>query len=371
LDRNAEKEGILVHRTPQISRRGLLVATGGTALGLGLGVGRATAQPAAGGELGVTEIGRLTAGRGAINQTDVKWGVFGTDLGHTFLYRGRMAMVFGDTLGAPAAEDFWSVPHDDWRSNSMAWIDPPRDPSRGLVFERMVTDRPGHAKELLASKKVNNDEQTVIPTYGVAVRDRLFLHYMSVNHWGEPGHWTLNHSGLAYSDDRGQNWTKDTDLIWPGDSNFGQVAIVQSRDHLYLFGIPGGRYGGAQLARVRPNRILDHAGYEYWDGRRWAPSIAAAATIVPPRVGELSVRWNTHHRRWLMMYLDDPVGQIHLRTARELSGPWSSPRIVTTSARYPSLYAPYLTALWNDGPDIYFTMSVFGSYGVLLLRTRL
>lgn len=347
-----------------INRRGLLAGAGGTVLGLGLGTGQAFA------EQGVRELARLTAGTGAMNRTDAKWGIFGTDLGHTFMYRGRMAMVFGDTLGGPAAEDFWSVPHEDWRSNSMAWINPPRSPEKGLVLSSMVTDRPGHAKELLASKKIDGDETTVIPTYGAAVRDRLFLHYMSVRKWGAPGHWTLNHSGLAYSDDTGQTWTKDKAMIWPGDSNFGQVSIVDA-GHLYFFGIPGGRYGGVQLARVHPYRILNPEAYDYWNGTRWTSSPAAAATIVPPNVGELSVRWNSYYRRWLMMYLDDPAGEIHLRTARQLTGPWSSPKIVTTSKQYPSLYAPYITPLWNDGPDIYFTMSVFRSYGVLLLRTSL
>lgn len=351
-----------------VTRRGLLVGAGGTLLGLGLGTGRAFAAP---GQLGVTEIARLTAGRGALNHTDTQWNIFGTDLGHTFVHRGRMAMVFGDTLGGPAADDFWSVPHEDWRSNSMAWIDPPASPANGLVLSSMITDKPGHAKELLASKKVDGDETTVIPTFGAAVHDRLFLHYMSVRKWGAPGHWTLNHSGLAYSDDLGQNWTKDPDLVWPGDSNFGQVAIVESRGYLYFFGIPGGRYGGVQLGRVHPNRILSHADYEYWDGGQWAPSRAAASTIVPPNVGELSVRWNSYYQRWLMMYLDDPNGLIQLRTAKQLTGPWSDPKTVTTSKTYPSLYAPYITPLWNEGPDIYFTMSVFASYGVLLLRTCL
>src|SRR5207248_6602149 len=95
-----------------------------------------------------------------------------------------------------------------------------------------------------------------IPTYGVSTGKRMFLHYMSVQHWGQPGHWTLNASGLAFSDDDGQTWTKDEHLTWPGDSNFGQVAIVEDRGYLYFFGIPGGRYGGVQLARVRPEEIL-------------------------------------------------------------------------------------------------------------------
>ena len=71
------------------------------------------------------------------------------------------------------------------------------------------------------------------------------------------------------------------------------------------------------------------------------------------------------------MYLDDPAGHILLRTARDLTGPWSEPRIVTTSARYPWLYAPYITPLWNDGSDVYFTISDFRSYGGYLLRTKL
>lgn len=358
----------------RIGRRQFLVGASGTVLGLGLRTRRATAAPAPAPdeELGVTQIARLTAGPDALNRTDLDWDVFGADLGHTFLYGRRMAMVFGDTFGAPAtAEGFRSVRHGDWRSNSMGWIDPPPDPRDGLVLTSMVTDRPGHAKELLASKKIDNVERTVIPTFGVAVHDRLFLHYMSVRHWIQPGRWTLNHSGLAYSADFGQHWTKDPTVVWPGDSNFGQVAILESDGYLYFFGIPGGRYGGVQLARVRPGRILDYAGYRYWDGAAWTPSIAAAATIVPPNVGELSVRWNSYYQRWLMMYLDDPAGQIQLRTSTRLTGPWSAPIVVTTSLRYPTLYAPYITPLWNDSEDIYFTMSVFDTYGVYLLRTSL
>jgi D-arabinan endo alpha-(1,5)-arabinofuranosidase len=323
-------------------RRRFMVGAGGALLGLGLGTGQALAagaprQPGAAKQLGATQIARLTAGRGTVNRTDTTWGVSGTELGHTFLYRGLMAMVFGNTSG-----------EGDSRGNAMGWINPPHSPDKGLILSGMVTDRPGHAKELLAG---------VIPTFGVAVRDRLVLHYKPVKNRGQ--------AGLAYSDDLGQTWTKDTGAVWPGDSNFGQVAITESAGHLYFFGIPGARYGGVQLARVRPGEILAPKSYEYWDGTRWAPTIAAAATIVPPNVGELSVRWNSHYKRWLMMYVDQPAGQILLRTARQLVGPWSAPKVVTTSAGY----APYITPLWNDGPDIYFTMSV--SHGVDLLRTSL
>ncbi|MGH3098585.1 MAG: DUF4185 domain-containing protein [Streptosporangiales bacterium] len=309
-------------------------------------------------------------GESSINHTGSRWNIYGTDLGHMFTYHGRTYMTFGDTFGPPAANPFFSKPHSDWRSNTMAYSSD-RDPSDGLTFDGMITDRPGHAKELLPSLKNPGVEQTVIPTYGVAVGDRMFLHYMSVKRFGEPGRWTLNYSGLAYSDDGGHTWVKDTPVKWPGDSNFGQVAFVKRGPYVYLFGIPGGRYGGVQLARVPRTHILDPGAYRYWDGSAWMHDSSAATTVIPAPVGELSVRWNSHYHTWLMMYLDDPDGKVVVRTADKLTGSWSDPRVVVTAKDYPSLYAPYLTPRWNNGRDIYFTMSQFGRYDVSLMHTAL
>ena len=317
---------------------------------------------------------RLTRedGPGSINRTDLRWNVYGADLGHTLLHRNTLYMVFGDTFGGPAADPFNSQTHDDWRSNTMAWIEKTANPLHGLSFGGMITDKPGHAKELLSSVKLSGNEITVIPTYGVSVEPRMFLHYMSVREWGTPGHWTLNYSGLAYSDDDGQSWTKDQQMTWPGESNFGQVAIVEQEGYLYFFGIPGGRYGSVQLARVEPRAILDKTAYHYWTGDSWrANDPGAAATIVPAPVGELSVRWNSYYKKWLMMYLNDPVARIVLRTADNLTGPWSAEQIIVTGQQFPQLYAPYITPLWNDGPDIFYTMSLYGPYCVYVMQTRI
>lgn len=322
------------------------------------------ATPVSGtGSLPVELIAQLT-GRGdqSVNATAEAYEVYGTDLGHSFMAGDEMYMVFGDTFG---------INDTDWRSNVAAIISADSNPSDGLTFDRMITDRDAHAKELISPIDVEGSEVTIIPTYGVAVGDRLFLHYMQVVYWGPPGRWDLGSSGFAYSDDAGENWTVDADATWPGDSNFGQVCIEEHEGHLYIFGIPGGRFGGVQLARVEPDQLLELSAYEYWDGSEWGGDISAAATIVPAPVGELSVRWNSYYETWVMMYLNEDKYSIVLRTADALTGPWSGEHVVATGQEFPALYAPFQLPRWNDRPEIYFTMSMFGPYQVYLMKTSL
>jgi hypothetical protein len=313
------------------------------------------------------QIARLT-GPSSINRTDLRWHVYGTDLGHMFEHRGQLYMLFGDTFGPPGQPPTFG---SDWRKNVLAWM---RDsnPRDGLTFDAMATDRPGHAKELVGGSDVPGEEVTVIPTNGVSVGTRMFLHYMAVREWGPPGEWWLNRSGLAYSDDDGHTWTV-SDAFWPGDSNFGQVAFVEKGRYVYLFGIPGGRFGAAKLARVDRSHLLDLGRYEYWDGTGWADDQDAAAVVVPAPVGELSVQWSSHYRKWLMMYLndDDSVNAVVLRTAGCLTGPWSEERVVVTADEVPQLYAPYMPPRWNSGPDIYFALSRFNFYDVFWWHTSL
>jgi hypothetical protein len=347
----------------RLSRRQGVTTTLAASVGLqAFVVSGQEASPVAQVDLPLVEVALLTGSDpAAVNQTGADYGVDGTDLGSSFLYNDQTYIVFGDTF---------DIAKSDWRCNVLA-ISSDDDPSDGITFDRMIEDRPGHAAELLSARKIDFDEMTVIPTYGVAVGDRLFLHYMSVEHWGAPGYWDLGSAGFAWSDDEGQSWTKDETAILPGDTNWGQVAIVEHEDWLYLFGIPGGRYGSGKLARVEPGRLLDLDSWSYWDGSDWAADAADAAVVVHGHVGELSVRWNSYYQRWLMMYLIDDEGLIVLRTASDLTGPWDEPRVVVRSTDYPALYAPYMYPKWNDGPDVYFNMSLFGPYNVWLMKTSI
>ncbi|WP_179378337.1 DUF4185 domain-containing protein [Jannaschia marina] len=304
---------------------------------------------------------RQLTGAASPNATDRRWNVHGTDLGHMFRHKDDLYMVFGDTYGPDGG---------DWRSNTIARMADP-DPAGGFAIANMIEGADGTAKEVIRSAKIPGVEWTVIPTNGVSLGERMVLHYMSVRMWGADDKWYVRRSGLAYSDDDGQNWTRSDTAVWPAGSGFEQVAYVKHDDMIYIFGIPQGRFGGVRLGRVVPQDVFDPGAYTYWDGQRWSTDIRAARDVVAAPAGELSVAWNAQHRAWLMMYLDPVKRAIVLRSAASLTGPWSDPQVVAHADSYPGLYAPYIVPTSAADDAIYFTMSRWKPvYNVFLMKGR-
>src|SRR5690606_23129073 len=174
----------------------------------------------------VTQIAQLT-GQGAINDTE-SVAVAGTDLGSMVNVGERTYFVFGDTFGT-RDEGMTGGGGGNWRSNAVAFTTD-EDPSDGITFDGWVLDDIGLALEVAVGQKDPNDgdgEVTKIPTYGFAVGETIYLHYMSVSFWGEPGAWDANHAGLVRSTDDGASWEVLDGPQWPGDSNFVQVATAE------------------------------------------------------------------------------------------------------------------------------------------------
>jgi hypothetical protein len=327
----------------------------------------------------------VLTGTGSINETEARYQVKGTDLGIMWTdERGRILLAFGDTFG-PGWNGFSSEPTDpatvDWRSNTLAHSSD-HNPANGMFFD-FVTDRPGHAKELLASLKQDRVEMTKIPTGGVNIAGRNYLAYMSVRQFTEPGHWITNYSGIAYSDDDGQTWTDVPSARRPNtpalDEKFQMIAYARRDGFIYAFGTPNGRFGDAYLARVPEQRTLDIAAYEYWTGRTWQRgSSAIAAPIVAGPIGELSIRYDPTLQRWEMMTVTTwetgTVDKIHdaivVRLAPQPTGPWGAPITIATYQEYPTLYGGFLHPDSN-GSDIYFTMTQYDRYNVSLMHARL
>ncbi len=318
----------------------------------------------------------LVAGQGVgdINHTRDRFTVYATDLG--IMWRdsqGRVATAFGDTYGADWVGNGAGGPAD-WRFNTLAHSTDP-DLTDGMTIDSMVTDRPGHAKEILP-RDPSVPEETEIPTAGISAGSRDYLHYMSVRRWGPAeGHWQTNYAGLAYSDDGGRTWVKPASARWAnvgGTGRFQVGAFAKKDGYVYLFGTPNGRFGNAQVARVPESRVLDVPAYEYWTAGGWRAGPADdAVPVLSGPVGELSVLYNNNLGRWVALHLDLDRRAIVLRTAPAPNGPWTGGQIVAHNDDYPGLYGSYLHPDSADGPDLYFAMSQWAPYHVRLMRLRL
>ncbi len=327
----------------------------------------------------VEQVAQLT-GPSSINRTDA-YGVAGTDLGSMFNVADRTYFVFGDTFGyrTPGMSGGGG---QDWRSNAMA-VTTDDEPSEGITFDGFISDASGRAIELIPARKQDRVEITCIPTHGIAVGSTMYLYFMSVNHWGPPGVWMANYSGMAKSVDEGQSWEVLEEPRWDGAGNFIQVSPVKIRNDdgtidIYFWSIPAGRFGGVQLMKVPETEIERMSSYRYFAGTApdgspvWREDPDEAVTIVDDRVGELSVMWNEYLERWIMTYLGGP-GDLILREGLTPWGPWGDPITVLTQQSDPGLYGPFMNPRYVEkgGETVYFALSRWGPYNVYWMRMRL
>lgn len=316
----------------------------------------------------------VVTGEDSPNRTGSGFGVYGTDLGILWdSGNGEVLAAFGDTYGLGWAPPGTGPDHADWRCNVLA-ASTATDLAAGLPLYPVATRPNGTAAQILDRDR-DVRENTVIPTTGIAVDGTDYLHYMSVRNWGKPGNWDTTYAGVAVSTDHGRTWRKPPGSRWPNRRHrhpFQMGAFVRDGEHVYLVGTPAGRFGSASLARVPAPSVSDVDAYEYWTGRAWVRGDPfAAVPVLAGPVGELSVGYHRFLGRWLAIHLDEHRAAIVLRSAERLTGPWRDPVPLVSGTDYPGLYGGYLHPWTLDGPDVYFTMSQWVPYHVLLLRATL
>jgi Domain of unknown function (DUF4185) len=337
-----------------------------------------------------TPLGWVT-GEQSLNRTDINWSVGGTDLG--ILWddgEDGILVAFGDTFYPRQPQGGGGG--KDWRSNVLA-RSTDKDLTAGMRIDSFVTDRRGHAKEILPSKKIDNSEKTVIPTGGCSIGGRQYLAYMSVRRWGVAGRWVTNYAGLAYSDDRGENWVKLTgkgsptweNLSGSEDHPFQMCTLVVEGEWVYFIGTPNGRAGAAYLSRVKLDDILEISRYQDWTGRHWEwagpygpGGYPGAVPVLPAPVGELSVAYHSAGQQWLATYYREADGgyqgtgnAIVYQTAPRITGPYSAPRVLVSGAEFPGLYGAYLHPWTMHDPEPCFIVSQWGPYNTILMRARI
>lgn len=399
--------------TPGVSARGLAPSTTPKFPILHLPIGRkpgAVANPnnltpaQADAAVAPDTAARAAAAPAASTATRVQWltgpqtdsykrfGISGTDLGIVWdngsATNPQVLIAFGDTFGNCSVQD------QEWRKNVLYrsadrnLADGMRipDPKAGDIYagSPVTQQRPDFSRQVIASLGVAATEVTVIPTAGISVGNRQYVNFMSVSQWGNPGQWSTNFSAVAVSDDNGETWTVPRSGIRPswfntvpgvpfvwGFQNFQMAAYVRSGGYVYNYGTGAGRGGMPFLARVPENAVADNSAYEYYTPFGWVrntPYLALQVVWAPG--SEMSVAYNDHLKKFVMLYTNT-LNNVVMRTADKPEGPWSQAKTIVNTAEVPGgIYAPYIHP-WSSGSDLYFTLSVWDTYSVMLMRTSL
>lgn len=341
-----------------------------------------------------TSLVDFVTGTNSPNQTLKRFGISGTDLGIVWdngdPVNHQVLMAFGDTFG------YCSVRGQQWRYNTL-FRSSDHDLSQGIhVADGVPNNRysgspvwtTGLSKQVVNSIHKAPHETGIIPTAAISVGRTQFMNYMSIRQWGRDGEWSTNYSAIARSLDNGQTWgvypgtirTASPDAIpgatfVPGNENFQMGAFMKGNDgYLYSFGTPSGRGGNAYLARVQPGFLPDLSKYQYWNGdsNAWIPANPGAATpVIPGPVGEMSAQYNNYLKQYLVLYTNGGSNDIMARTAPAPQGPWSPEQPLVSSFQMPGgIYAPMIHP-WSSGRDLYFNLSLWSAYDVMLMHTVL
>ena len=350
---------------------------------------------------GHTRFLQLVTGPTSPTESITRYGVAGTDLGIMWDNGNNAApevlLAFGDTMGD------CTVPGNQWRSNVL-FRSGDEDLSDGITIDSAAMGSDGLAKSIIP-RIDQPGEVTIIPTAGISVNGVQYLRYMSVAHWGQPGSWTTNYSGMAYSTDNGENWSVVPEMARriteAGDAGTGAPDVDDSwrpaqmssflkkdgKDHLYEYLTPSGRQGAAIVARVpladSPSAhelsaettplegVLDPTAYEYWDGdsQAWVTDIDDATPVLPSPASELSTMWNEHLGKYTAMY-SRGFDSVVMRTADEPQGPWSETTTLIDYSMLPGVYGAFMHP-WAQGRELYYLVTTWNAYNVFLVRTDL
>ncbi|GBE68112.1 hypothetical protein MFM001_45740 [Mycobacterium sp. MFM001] len=351
------------------------------------------AAPPAGIAGAPTSLVEWVTGPNGPNQTLQRFGISGTDLGILWdngdPANHQVLMAFGDTFG------YCSVKGQQWRYNTL-FRSADRNLADGIaVAPGVVNDRysgspvwqTGMSKQVINSIKAAPHETGIIPTAGISVGRTQYVNFMSIREWGRDGEWSTNYSAIAMSPDNGQSWGVYPGTVRsvsqesvpgaryvPGNENFQMGAFMRTGDgYVYSFGTPSGRGGSAYLARVPQGFIPDVTKYQYWNGdsNSWVPNNPGAATpVIPGPVGEMSAQYNNYLKQYLVLYTNG-ANDVVARTAPAPQGPWSPEQLLVSSFQVPGgIYAPMMHP-WSTGKDLYFNLSLWSAYDVMLMHTEL
>jgi hypothetical protein len=334
-----------------------------------------------------------------LNRTGSRYGVFGTDLGFSFPFDERLYFLFGDTVGVHTGDSIAysqdADPEDCLQLQFVTGTDgrylPPKVPGISLgPFE--------------------------VPLGGFGVGEKMYV-FFSTDHTEQK---VMGRSILARSDDGAKSFAflydVSNDKFINVDPAVVDNAVVPglpeaSGQGVLLWGTGNYRKSNPYLAYVPLVSVEDRGAWRFYTGidpatglPRWSEQEDDAAALFDhPCLGELSVAWYPSLDKWLMLYNCALPRGITMRSADDPWGPWSSGEAIFQpwddggychfmhvaydsqncdqvqdpgrDDEWAGEYGPYMlpTLSRSQGgvTTIYYVMSVWNPYAVMLMKTEL
>jgi Domain of unknown function (DUF4185) len=360
------------------------------------------------------------------NNTSQRFAVWGTDVGTmwdngipddptTPINEHQVLIAVGDTFSGANMTGAWrantlfrssdtnladgmSIPDGQWFNGNMFGGAPLSSPTtaRQIILQNELPAGLATGVTLIPTAGIS------LPTPGTQFGATQYLSFMSVKQWGSPGQWATNYSAIAYSTDNGENWKIAPSSVrlnspYSGNDNFQQAALVMGSDgYVYSYGTPNGRQGAAYVSRVLPQDILNVSKYQYYNkgtaGWFWstpagwytnAPSQATpvfgqdggacGVANAGNTVSEMSVQYNKQLNKYVVLY-GDQFNNIVIRTSDTPQGTWSTATTILTQQNggiYAPMMQPWSPSTMGTGTDLYWNLSLWSEYNVMLMHTDL
>ncbi len=349
-------------------------------------------------------------GRKTLNETGARFGIYGTDLGVSFLHDGKLYFLFGDTNrrrakpGLPAS----AMPGEDFNEAA-------------TDYDAIAYTTSDHAYEGIRLSfnsdfpHLDNVDQMTgeHPIEGISIGEYMYVFFTTDLF---PEAFLPTRSILARSNDGGIHFGKS--IYTFSTDKFIHVSAQVIDNHaveglpektgegLLIWGTGEHRKSDIYLAYVPLAQIMNRSSLRFFSGIAeedhdsqplWNSNESMAKPLFSTGcAAELSVRWNYYLEKWIMLYnceLCNTDGVI-VRLADTPWGPWSAPKIIFDpddgygkfihEPGKDSLYdptrdgpddkgneygpyqiAPYSTGVKGRYTKIYFTLSTWNPYQVM------
>ncbi len=342
-------------------------------------------------------------GRWTGNRTRHRYGIVGADLGSSFEHKGRLVVLFGDTIG-PGGGD------------AVAYSDTV-DPSDGFFLKFPRNRAGGHLRVMPDGKLMRGFE---VPVAGVSVGGVPYI--FCKRGWTRDG--DTDRTSLVRWDEAARSFTTVREVSRRPWGKFIKIAARKAPaglkglpgegEHFLLWGTGRYRKSRAYLAAVKTTELTRENRTYYFTGvgadgaPRWSLHEAKAQPVVSDdqTMGDISVTYVAELKRWIMTHDSRAPRGILFRHAPAPWGPWSAGQVIFNARRdglglfihransgdglarpvigkkaranpeavQGGAYAPYMverfTRVAGGRLVVHFVMSTWNPYVVVLMRAQ-